>query len=239
MSKSSPTAVRAAANRSTISWTTAGVGDRLERAGAVHLQRGESGRLALGGEFGHARRVVAADAAVDPHPLADRTAEQLVHGHAAHLAGNVPERLVDPGDGAREHRAAAVEAALGQHLPVVLDRQRILADQQRSEFLDSGTHGGRLALDHRLAPADDALVGLDPQEQPARWHQEGLDPVDLHTAPVGSARCARQRDCRQRDCSGRPYSGRTRGWTRRPAADRYRPPPSRAEEPVDTVVSGC
>ena len=94
-------------------------------------------------------------------------------GRAVGLARDVPQGLVDAGDGAGEHRAAAVKAAPGQHLPVVLDAQRVLADQLVGQLGHGGTHGLRAALDYGLAPSGDPLVGLDAQEQPPWRHQEG------------------------------------------------------------------
>jgi len=58
---------------------------------------------------------------VDPGPLADRTAEQFVDRYAVMTALDVPQSLVDAGQGARQHRSATVEAALGDGLPVLLD----------------------------------------------------------------------------------------------------------------------
>src|SRR6185437_2474467 len=75
-----------------------------------------------------------------------------------------------------------VEAAPVQHLPVILDAERVLADQQVAQLGDGGAHGLGAALDHRLAPAGDPLIGLDAQEQPPWRHQEGTDVRDLHVS---------------------------------------------------------
>lgn len=127
---------------------------------------------------------VAADPGVHPQPVADGAAEELVHGYVVCLAGDVPQGLVDAGDGAGEDGAAAVEAALGEHLPVVLDAQRVLADEQVGEFVHGGADRLGSALDHRFAPSGDALVGGDAQEQPAWGDKERLQCCDLH--PVSS-----------------------------------------------------
>ena len=65
---------------------------------------------------------------------------------------------------------------------MVLDAQRVLADEVFGQDLDGGSHHLGPALDHRFAPADHTLVGLDPAEQPAGRDEEGLDTRDLHFA---------------------------------------------------------
>jgi len=52
-----------------------------------------------------------------------------VDGSAELLPPDVPQRLVNAGDGAHhQHRAAAVEAAAVHRLPVILDPCRILTE---------------------------------------------------------------------------------------------------------------
>ncbi len=151
-----------------------------ESSGGVHLHGGETG-LDLGGyllaELGG---FVAADPGVDPDAVAHGAAQQGVHGGAVGLPCDVPQRLVEAGDGAGEDRAAPVEAALGHDLPVVLDAQRVLADQEFGQDVDGGPDDFGAPFDNRFAPADHALVGLDAAEQPAGWDEEGLDTGDLH-----------------------------------------------------------
>ena len=125
-------------------------------------------------------RPVAADPAIDPHLLAHRPAQQRMHRLAQHLALDVPQRLVDAGQRAHMHGAAAIEAAAIQHRPVILDRRRVLADQIIGQFGDAGRHRFGAAFHHRLAPAGDAFIGLDLQEQPARRHHEGGELGDFH-----------------------------------------------------------
>ncbi len=103
-----------------------------------------------------------------------------MHGGAVGLPRDVPQCLVEAGDGAGEDRAAPVEAALGHDLPVVLDAQRVLADEEFGEDVDGGADDLGASLDDRFAPADHALVGLDAAEQPAGRDEEGLDTGDLH-----------------------------------------------------------
>ena len=68
--------------------------------------------------------------AVDAGRLADLAAEQVIHGHAGHLALDVPEGLVHAGDGVVEHGAVAPIGADHAHLPDVLDAGDVLADEQ-------------------------------------------------------------------------------------------------------------
>ena len=77
-----------------------------EPPGGVHLDRGEARldlRAAASSDLGG---FVAADPGVHPDPVPDRPAEQGVHRYADGLPGDVPQRLVEAGDGAGEHGPA-------------------------------------------------------------------------------------------------------------------------------------
>jgi hypothetical protein len=82
------------------------------------------------------------------------------------------------GHRAGQDRTAAVEAALGEHLPVVLDPPGVAGDEVLGELVDRRTHGVTRPFEARLAPADHAGAGLDPDEQSPRRHEKGLDPAD-------------------------------------------------------------
>jgi hypothetical protein len=144
----------------------------------VHLHRGEAHGELVGDVIGDLVRVVAADPAVGADALTHRAAQQVVHGHAEALSLDVPQRLVDAGDGAGEHRAATVELALGEHLPVVFDAVGVLAGEVHGELLHRGRHDIRVALQRRLAPAHQPVVGLDAHEQPAGRDRQRLHPRD-------------------------------------------------------------
>jgi hypothetical protein len=96
--------------------------DPAEFGRAVHLHCGKPQCGPLLGGRGGVSRPVAADPGVNPHPLANRTAKKRVDRLAQGLALDVPQRLVNAGDGAHVHAAAAVKAASIQHSPVILDR---------------------------------------------------------------------------------------------------------------------
>ena len=144
----------------------------LEVVEAAGLQRLHAGN--------HIRRTVAADPAVGAHLVAHETAEQLVHRHAQHLALDVPQRLVDTGDGAHQDRAAAVETGAIHGLPEVIDAARVLADQVVGQLMHRRFHRARTAFDDGLAPAGDALVGFDLQEHPARRQAIRGQASDFH-----------------------------------------------------------
>jgi hypothetical protein len=118
------------------------------------------------------------------HPVADRAAQQLVDRHAEVLAGDVPERLVEARERAHQHRAAAEEGRAVDMLPVVLDAQRVFADQIVGEFLDGGDGALGLAFQGGLAPADQAGVSGDFHQPGAQAREELLDANDVH------ARCS-------------------------------------------------
>jgi hypothetical protein len=115
-------------------------------------------------------------------------AEKLVHRQPGDLAGDVPQRDVDAADRIYDDAAPPELPRLRKHLlPVRLDQQRILPDQERRHNLvDDG--GRDAAAEPGFADADDAAVGLDLHQQPAapRLHPGG--------AGVGRIDLARQRD---------------------------------------------
>jgi hypothetical protein len=133
--------------------------------------------------FDDVGRAVAADPAVGLHLVAHQAAQQFVDRRAQDLALDVPQRLVDAGDRAHQDRAAAVEAGAVHGLPQVVDAGRVLPDQVGLEFLDRGFDGARAAFDDGLAPADDAFVGVDFQEHPARRNTVGGQFGDFHASP--------------------------------------------------------
>ena len=146
---------------------TVDFGDRADPAhdaGGVHLDGGQSHGDLRRDRVGDAARVVAADPAVHADAIAHRTAEKLVDRNPERLALEVPQRLVDAGDGTAKHRSTAVEAALGQYLPVVFNAVGVGADEVFRELFDHRAHGIRMPLEAGFAPADDALAGFEPHE---------------------------------------------------------------------------
>src|SRR5688500_15602028 len=99
--------------------------------------------------------------------FAAAAAEEAPYRLSRQLTGEVPQGDVDGRD--RPHLRAG-PAGVGdgdEHvLPQPLDVARVLADQQRRQVL---LDDGALALTARirLAEADDALIGVDADPQPA------------------------------------------------------------------------
>ncbi len=63
-------------------------------------------------------------------------------------------------------------------LPVVDHVARVLAHQVRFNFPDGRLTRQGAALEKRLAQADDAGIGVNLEEQPARPDEEGFQPGD-------------------------------------------------------------
>src|SRR5439155_641295 len=128
------------------------------------------------GHLHRIRRVVDADA------VAARAAEQAVDRHAPQLAGYVPQRLVDAGEGVGHERPAAnVAVGAVDLLPQVLDPRRVLAVEQLVQRLGQGLRDARIdALD--VAPAGDAVVRLDLDED------AGVGPVGAQAGDADARR---------------------------------------------------
>ena len=99
------------------------------------------------------------------------------------LALDVPERDIDGADGARDDVAAEGAEAV-EALGAMLDRERVLADEVRSELLDDLGDRVRLAPRARLADAGDAAIGRDADRMVAAdlvaASQLALDLLDPH-----------------------------------------------------------
>ena len=92
--------------------------------------------------------------------------------------------MFDAAERAGEDRAAAVEGVPVHGLPVVHDARGVLADQVGLQLRDGRGDGQRAPFEDRLAQADEAFVGVDLEEQPARLDQEGLQLGDFHAVSV-------------------------------------------------------
>ena len=109
------------------------------------------------------------------------------------FADDVPQRLLEAGQGAVEfQRAAPLGVVVEQHRRGVLDLERVAPRQIARELAEVGGHG-RVAVVLRigLAPAGDAGVGAHPHEDqvlaPARVEQKTGDFGDLHRQRFSSA----------------------------------------------------
>src|SRR5215475_11734290 len=152
------------------------------QARGAGLERGEALRLALADQLRRARVRIDADA------LARGAAQEFVNRDAEQFPLDVPERLINPGERARQNRPASIEGVAIDRLPVMHNGARVFADQVRFHLLDRRGAGKRAAFGDRLAQAHDARVGVYFQEKPARFDQEGFDPRDLDAFAQARAR---------------------------------------------------
>ena len=88
------------------------------------------------------------------HIFAALAAQQLPHRHAQRLAFQVPQRHVQRAQRMGLFAPRGIEIGPLHHLPVVLDAERVLADQQAGALF----HGAGFAA---FAHADQAGFGLD------------------------------------------------------------------------------
>jgi len=159
--------------------------DPAELRGGVHLHRRQSRLDTLAGRLPDRRGPVAADPAVHSHSIPDRPAEQFVRGRAERLPAEVPQRLVEPGDGRHVDRAAAVEPPAVHRLPVVLDGRGVLAEQPGlGERLHRRGDGPRADAGHALAPPDLAVARLQADQQPPRRDVEQFVVCEGRHAPA-------------------------------------------------------
>src|ERR1700678_2061529 len=88
-----------------------------ERCCAVHLDRPESLRNSPLRRLGHFTGGISSDPGIYGNVVTHASTEQLPHGHTQCLAFEVPQRLIEPGQGRHEHRSAAVETQAVRSLP--------------------------------------------------------------------------------------------------------------------------
>ena len=109
-----------------------------------------------------------------------------MHGRAVCLAGDVPHGMLQAADGAVVvHRAAPAGEVVECHLREVLDVRGVAPDEVAPELVNMrGYLHIAVGLRVALAPAIDALVGLDLHEAEvlgfAGVDQESFDVGDLH-----------------------------------------------------------
>ena len=161
-----------------------------ELGGRIHLDRVEALVLARLGGVGDFVRPVAADPGVGADLVPHLAAEHLPRRQPECPALQIPQRLLEAGECRHEDGAAAVEAAAVADLPDVFDAERIGADESVAKGFERAVHGLGPAFEARFAPAERAIVALNPDEQPSRRNVEGLDLADpalsharLHSPP--------------------------------------------------------
>ena len=115
--------------------------------------------------------------------LATLAAQQLVDRHVGLLALDVPQRLVDAGDGVVEHRPVAPVAVHHHHAKEFLDARDIAADEEGLEvMLDGRLHGEDALCEGGAAQAVETRFGRDDlddaQARPARLGENDLNVFD-------------------------------------------------------------
>ena len=142
--------------------------DNAHLFAAVELESVEADVAQLRDAINHFRRTVTADPAVGFDFVAHQPAHQLPDRRVQHFAFDIPQRLVDAGDGAHQDRPPAVEARAVHHLPKVVNARRILTNQVFTQLVHRRFYGTRPPFNHRFAPAHNPFIGFDFQEHPAR-----------------------------------------------------------------------
>ena len=169
---------------------------KLQLVGAVHFDGGEALLFLFQCSAAHIGGAVAAHPAVHPHLIAAAAAHQLPDRHIEVFALDIPQGLIDAGDGAHQDAAAAVEAAAEQHSPQVFDLHGVGTNEVRLHLMDALAYGGGAAFQHRLAPAGNACIGADLNKSPAGTHQPCLNFCDLHSnAPLRTKNTVRFQPC--------------------------------------------
>ena len=108
-------------------------------------------------------------------------ADEVDHRLAADLADDVPERRLEPGHRGIHHRPGIV-LDLVEPEPQILDAERIAADEVAvGELVDERLDRELLPAERAVAPADDAVVGRDLDDEevpPVGVDDERLHPLD-------------------------------------------------------------
>ena len=146
--------------------------DELQLLAGVHLHCAEAPLHRSARGVGGIRRAITANPGVHPDTLAHPTTEQVADRDTQCLALDVPQRLIDTGNGAHQNGAAPVEAATVHHRPEVFDVARIAPHQVVGQLIHCRGDAVRAAFDDRLAPAGDAFIGFDLEEEPAWRHNQ-------------------------------------------------------------------
>ena len=113
---------------------------------------------------------------VHPHPVTCGPAEEAVHGFAGHLAGDVPQRMVDSGQGGPRHLSQRKPHGVLGAPEQPLDARRVLAHEPGLHLVDG--------CDYRFIGTD--RIGL-----PVPGHALIGVHLEKHgvTASVRSAKC--------------------------------------------------
>ena len=156
--------------------------DHLQFLGCIHLNGPEALVHFLLGGSSHVTGAIPADPRIYLHAIPALTPHELVDRHAKHLAFDIPQGLIDAGNGAHQHTAAPIKACPVEHRPKPLNVGGILADEVVPHLLHTGQHRLGMSLQNGLAPTGNAAVGLDLHKAPSGPHIVRIDRCDLHPA---------------------------------------------------------
>jgi hypothetical protein len=154
-----------------------GTVEPAEILGAVHLHCGEALPDARAGSIGNVGGAIATDPGIDRDAIAHPSAQQLINRHPQLARLDIPQCLIDPGDGRQQDRPAAIEAEPVQCLPRVLDAVGIMPDQAIARCVDRPDDGFAVPFQRRLAPAYGTLRRLDPAYPVCAIDDHGFVPV--------------------------------------------------------------
>ena len=155
----------------------------LDNVGRVLMGNARfNNRVAFGLSFLHVLGI--AGPAVYPNPVAGGAAQQFVDGHVQQFAFDVPQGVVNAAQRTGQDGATPVKSVAVNGLPVVDYRPWVFPDQVRLHFLDGGLDGQRPPFEQRFAEAVHAHVGVNLQENPARFNQKGFQFGDFYLAVI-------------------------------------------------------
>ncbi len=130
--------------------------------------------------------LVAPAVGVDADARSAGAAEKIVNGLLHGLSDDVPERLLDAGNGAiKLERAAPLGVVVECDLEKMADVHGVATDEIAGELLDLGRNGAvAIVLAIGLTPPDDAGVGRKAHEHeilaPAGMNRQAFDALDFH-----------------------------------------------------------
>ena len=107
------------------------------------------------------------DPAVDLDFFPDGAAENIIHRQAQGFASYIPQTLFNAGNGTHQNRAAPVKSAPVQNLEKVFDLRRVPPDNILFQLFNGSGNGVSSALDHRLAPTGNSVIGGGFEKEPA------------------------------------------------------------------------
>ena len=142
--------------------------DYLHLSGAVHLYRRGPIILRFEGGLADIRGPVAANPLVDPDGVTTGSAHEVMNRRIVVFSFDIPERLIDSRERAHQDRSTPVKGRPVEFLPDILNPGGITPHHIVHHFMDGRLDRVGLPFNDRLPPADETVVRLNFQKQPAR-----------------------------------------------------------------------